>query len=61
MISSVYQRTRHTKFYMEYQERKVTDSVRKLTKLECLRLWKGRPCVIMPATVDCSVYVLQRR
>jgi hypothetical protein len=34
-----------TKFYMEYQK-KITDSVRKLTKLKSLELWEDRPSVI---------------
>jgi len=32
----------HTKFYMEYQK-KVTDTVKKLTKKEQLNLWEERP------------------
>jgi hypothetical protein len=45
---------KHTKFYMEYQK-KVTDSVRKLTKLERLRLWEGRPSVIMLAQLEDAI------
>lgn len=45
---------KHTKFYMEYQK-KVTDSVRKLTKLERLRLWEGRPSVMMLAQLDDAI------
>jgi hypothetical protein len=36
----------HVKFYMEYQK-KITDSVRKLTRLERLQLWERRPSTIM--------------
>jgi hypothetical protein len=41
----------HVKFYMEYQK-KVTDSIRKLTKLRRLQLWEGRPSVIMLAELQ---------
>ena len=41
----------HVKFYMEYQK-KVTDSVRKLTKLQRLQLWERRPSVIMLAKLQ---------
>ncbi|MFN4894241.1 MAG: hypothetical protein ACK5HO_00470 [Pseudomonadota bacterium] len=36
---------KHTKFYMEYQK-KITDTVRKLTKLSRLQLWEERPSVM---------------
>ena len=41
----------HVKFYMEYQK-KVTDSIRKLTNLRRLQLWEGRPSVIMLAELQ---------
>ena len=40
-----------TKFYMEYQK-KITDSVRKLTKLKSLQLWEDRPSVIKVAQLE---------
>ena len=39
------------KFYMEYQK-KVTDSVRKLTRNARLNLWEGRPAVVMMQGVE---------
>jgi hypothetical protein len=44
----------HTKFYMEYQK-KVTDTVRRLTKRSRLTLWEGRPSVIRLAELDDAV------
>ncbi len=42
------------KFYMEYQK-KVTDSVRKLTKLKCLQLWERRPSVFFMADLEDAI------
>jgi hypothetical protein len=44
----------HTKFYMEYQK-KVTDTVRRLTKRRRLNLWEGRPSVIKIAGLEDAV------
>jgi hypothetical protein len=50
----------HVKFYMEYQK-KVTDSVRKLTRLKRLQLWEGRPSVThitgLQDGIDRMVYI----
>jgi hypothetical protein len=45
---------KHVKFYMEYQK-KVTDTVRKLTKLKCLQLWEERPSVFFLAELDDAI------
>lgn len=45
---------KHTKFYMEYQK-KVTDTVRKLTKLRRLQLWEERPGVCMIAELEDAI------
>lgn len=44
----------HAKFYMEYQK-KVTDSVRRLTKRSRLNLWEGRPSVIRVAGLEDAI------
>jgi hypothetical protein len=44
----------HSKFYMEYQK-KVTDTVRKLTKRRRLNLWEGRPSVIYVAGLEDAI------
>jgi hypothetical protein len=41
-------------FYMEYQK-KITDTVRKLTKLKRLRLWEERPSVAMLAGLQDAI------
>jgi hypothetical protein len=43
-----------TKFYMEYQK-KVTDTVRKLTKLKRLELWEPRPSVFFMAELEDAI------
>lgn len=43
-----------TKFYMEYQK-KVTDTVRKLTKLDRLELWENRLSVIRVAELEDAI------
>jgi hypothetical protein len=43
-----------TKFYMEYQK-KVTDTVRKLTKLKQLQLWEPRPSVFFMAQLEDAI------
>ena len=45
---------KHTKFYMEYQK-KVTDTVRRLTKRSRLNLWEKRPSVIQLAELEDAV------
>jgi REP element-mobilizing transposase RayT len=42
------------KFYMEYQK-KITDTVRKLTKRKRLRLWEERPSVCMVAQLQDAI------
>jgi hypothetical protein len=42
------------RFYMEYQK-KVTDTVRKLTKLKRLELWEDRPSVFFMAQVQDAI------
>jgi len=42
------------KFYMEYQK-KVTDTVRKLTKLHRLQLWEDRPSVFFMAQLEDAI------
>ena len=42
------------KFYMEYQK-KVTDTVRKLTKLKRLELWEDRPSVFFMARLQDAI------
>lgn len=44
----------HTKFYMEYQK-KVTDTVRRLTHRSRLRLWEQRPSVIRLAEIEDAI------
>jgi len=44
----------HAKFYMEYQK-KVTDTVRKLTKRKRLNLWEGRPSVALVAQLEDAI------
>jgi len=44
----------HAKFYMEYQK-KVTDTVRRLTKRSRLSLWEGRPSVIKIAELEDAI------
>ena len=44
----------HTKFYMEYQK-KVTDTVRRLTRRSRLNLWEGRPSVIKVAELEDAI------
>jgi hypothetical protein len=43
-----------SKFYMEYQK-KITDSVRKLTRAESLQLWEGRPSVALLALAEDAI------
>jgi hypothetical protein len=42
------------KFYMEYQK-KVTDTVRKLTKMKRLQLWEERPSVFFMAELEDAI------
>jgi len=44
----------HTKFYMEYQK-KVTDTVRRLTKRSRLLLWEKRPSVMKLAELEDAI------
>lgn len=44
----------HVKFYMEYQK-KITDTVRRLTKRGRLSLWERRPSVAMVADVEDAI------
>ena len=44
----------HAKFYMEYQK-KVTDTVRRLTKRSRLTLWEGRPSVMRLVELEDAV------
>ena len=44
----------HAKFYMEYQK-KVTDTVRRLTKRSQLNLWEGRPSVMRLAQLEDAI------
>jgi len=44
----------HVKFYMEYQK-KICDTVRKLTKRRRLTLWEGRPSVIKVAELNDAI------
>lgn len=44
----------HTKFYMEYQK-KVTDTVRRLTKRSRLNLWERRPSVMKLAELEDAI------
>lgn len=44
----------HSKFYMEYQK-KVTDTVRRLTKRTSLNLWERRPGVIRLAELEDAI------
>lgn len=44
----------HTKFYMEYQK-KITDTVRKLTKRKWLHLWERRPSVAYIAELQDAI------
>jgi hypothetical protein len=45
---------KHTKFYMEYQK-KVTDTVRKLTRLHRLNLWEDRPSVVQVVQLEDAI------
>jgi hypothetical protein len=44
----------HAKFYMEYQK-KVTDTVRRLTKRSRLQLWEKRPSVMKIAELEDAI------
>jgi hypothetical protein len=48
------------KFYMEYQK-KVTDTVRKLTKRKSLQLWEKRPSVCFLAELEDAIGRLGKR
>ena len=45
---------KHSKFYMEYQK-KVTDTVRKLTRLPRLNLWEDRPSVMRVVQLEDAI------
>ena len=44
----------HAKFYMEYQK-KITDTVRRLTKRSRLNLWEKRPSVMRLAELEDAI------